>query len=157
LRLEDGVCADILLGRGIEAAEHQADVVDDGVVFVVAGKSVLLGDGIELRVDLRIWLGIVRNLVGDRVDVLLRREHALDLLLGQRHLLDGGSLLRLRRRSGLLLGRRRHLLLLGLRQGTIGGGGNGRSGETCEHQRCPTRRNKNAHHGVLCCLRVTNS
>ena len=58
LRLDDGFGADIFLGRGIEAAEHQADVVDDVVVVVIAGKAVLLGDAVELRVDLRIRLGV---------------------------------------------------------------------------------------------------
>ena len=121
LRLDDGFGADIFLGRGIEAAQHQADIVDDGVVFLVARKAGLLGDGVELGVDLRIRLGVLRNLVGDRVDVLLRREHGFDLLLGQRDLLEGGRL-RGWRRSGLgrrgLLGCGGHL---GLRQHVAAG------------------------------------
>src|SRR5258708_34435406 len=77
LHLDDGFSADIFLGRGIEAREHDADVVDDVVVFVVAGKAVLLGDAFELRGDLGIRLGVVRQLRGDRIHVLLRRQHPL--------------------------------------------------------------------------------
>ena len=84
-------------------------------------------------IDLRVRLGIVRELVGDRIDVLLRRKHALDLLLGQRDLLDRGSF-RGRRRRGL--GRRRLLRrrLLGLRQHVAAGNGRHRERETGDAQ-----------------------
>src|SRR6202790_431593 len=106
LRLDDDVGANIFLGRRIEAAEHQADIVDDGVVFVEPGKAVLLGDGVELRGELGIRPGIVRQLRGDRIHVLLRRQHALDLLVGQRDLLQHGQLRRFGLRRWLALRQR---------------------------------------------------
>ncbi len=57
LRLDHGFGADIFLGRGIEAAEHQADIVDDVVVVVIADEAVLLGDVIELGDHLLVGRG----------------------------------------------------------------------------------------------------
>ena len=89
LRLDHGFGADIFLGRGIEAAEHEADVVDDVVVIIVAGKAVLLGDAVELP-ESTFWLGrrVLREFFRDRIHVLLRGEHAVELLVGQRDLLQ---------------------------------------------------------------------
>src|SRR5581483_3676751 len=46
LRFDNGFTADIFLGGGIEAAEHEADIVHHAVVFVVARKAVLLRDSV---------------------------------------------------------------------------------------------------------------
>src|SRR6266436_5358173 len=115
LRLDDGLGADILLGRGIDAAHHQGDVVDHIVVFVEACKAVLFRDAFELRHHLGVRLGVVGQFVGDRIHLLLRGEDAVDLLVGQR------DLLQLRRLSGLRRGCRVLGLVLGLRQRAAGG------------------------------------
>src|SRR5271154_5111363 len=88
LLLQPRIGADIFLGLRLDAVHHYADIADDGVVFVEAGKAMLLGNAIELGDHLRIRRRISRQLFGDGAHLLLRSEHVVDLFLRQRDLLE---------------------------------------------------------------------
>ena len=48
LRSNDGFTADVFFSGRIEARENERDVVDDVVVFVVAGEAMLFGCALKL-------------------------------------------------------------------------------------------------------------
>ena len=104
-------------------------------------KPFFFAIAVELRHHLGVRRSVFGQLVGDRVHLLLRDDHAVDLLLGQRDLLE------LRRL--LLAGLRSGGLLLGLCQCAVGGEGCERGRAAGNGQGGGKRANELTHGNLL--------